>query len=244
MTENDIEAIILAGGKGTRLKDVLDDRSKPMAIVGEKPFVEWILLMLRWQGIKRAIICTGHFSETVESYFGDGRGLGMEIAFSRDPFPLGTGGAVRNALDQTSSNQILVLNGDSYLRINLLCFLKAHLAINAKASISLIQVQDSGRYGSVNVNKDGKVLAFLEKSPRKQSGLINAGIYLLDRDVVEKIPEGKMVSLEREIFPGLIDKGLYGVKRDGLFIDIGTPESLNEAGNILKDEFEFLSKRD
>lgn len=244
MKETDIETIILAGGKGTRLKSVLDDRSKPMGIIGEKPFMEWILLMLRRQGIKRVVICTGYFSETVESYFGDGGDLAMEIVFARDPFPLGTGGAARNALGQTSSNRILVLNGDSYLRINLSSFLKVHLTCNARASISLVQVEDTGRYGSVNVNKDGKIVAFLEKSPRKRSGLINAGIYLFDRDVVEEIPGGKMVSLERDIFPELIDKGLYGVQHDGLFIDIGTPESFNEAGDILKDEFDFLSKRD
>jgi NDP-sugar pyrophosphorylase family protein len=244
MTANDIEAIILAGGKGTRLKSILDDRSKPMAIVGGKPFIEWILLMLRRQGIKRVVICTGHLSETVESYFNDGRGIGMEITFARDPFPLGTGGAVRNAFDKTSSKQILVLNGDSYLRVNLSYFLKAHLDCNAKASISLMQVEDSSRYGSVNVNKDGKIVAFQEKSPRKQSGLINAGIYLLERDVVEEIPGGKMVSLEREIFPNLICKGLYGALCDGLFIDIGTPESFRKAGDILKAEFKLLSKRD
>lgn len=242
MTKNYIEAIILAGGKGTRLKSVLDDRSKPMAIIGGKPFIEWILLMLRRQGIQRAVICTGHLSETVESYFGDGRNIGMKIAFARDPFPLGTGGAIHNALGKTRSNHILVLNGDSYLPVNLLSFLKAHLACNARASISLVQVKDISRYGSVKVNKDGKVLAFMEKSMRKQSGLINAGIYLLERDVVKEIPEGGMVSLEKEVFPDLIGKGLYGVLCDGPFIDIGTPESLNKAEKILKGEFEHLSQ--
>ena len=242
MTENDIEAIILAGGKGTRLKRVLDDCPKPMAIIGGKPFIEWILLMLRRQGIQRVVMCTGHLSETVESYFGDGRSIGMEVAFAGDPFPLGTGGAVRNALGKTRSNHILVLNGDSYLRVNISNFLKTHLACNARASISLVQVEDSRRYGSVKVNKDRKVLAFLEKSPRKQPGLINAGIYLLERNVVKEIPEGKMISLEREIFPDLIGKGLYGVLCSGSFIDIGTPESFHAAVNILKDEFEYLSQ--
>lgn len=241
MTENGIEAIILAGGKGTRLKSVLDDCPKPMAIIGGKPFIEWILLMLRRQGIQRTVICTGHLSEIVESYFGNGRGIGMEIAFAHDPFPLGTGGAVRNALGKTSSKQILVLNGDSYLRINLSNFLKAHLECEARVSISLVQVEDSSRYGSVKVNKDRKVKAFLEKSPGKQPGLINAGIYLLERNVVKEIPEGKMISLEKEIFPDLIGKHLYGVLCDGPFIDIGIPESFNKAEQILKSEFEYLS---
>lgn len=242
MTENHVEAIILAGGKGTRLKSVLDDRPKPMAIIAGKPFIEWILLMLGRQGIQRTIICTGHLSKIVESYFCDGNTIGMEIDYARDPFPFGTGGAVRNALGKTRSKHILVLNGDSYLRINLSSFLKTHLALNARVSISIVQVEDSSRYGSVKTNKDGKVLAFLEKSPRKQTGLINAGIYLLERDVVKEIPEGKMISLEREIFPDLIGKGLYGVPCDGPFIDIGTPESFNKTEKILKDEFEYLSQ--
>ena len=242
MTENYPEAIILAGGKGTRLKSVLDDRPKPMAIIGGKPFIEWILLMLKRQGIQRTVICTGHLGEIVESYFGDSRNINMEITFARDPFPLGTGGAVRNALGKTRSKHILVLNGDSYLRVNISSFLKTHLALNARASISLVQVEDSSRYGSVKVNKDGKLLAFLEKSQKKQSGLINAGIYLLEREIVEEIPEEKMVSLEKEIFPALIGKGLYGVLSNESFIDIGTPESFNKAEKILKREFEYLSQ--
>jgi len=242
MKENYVEAIILAGGKGTRLKKVLDDRPKPMAIIGGKPFIEWVLLMLRRQGIQRTVICTGHLSETVESYFGDSGDIDMEITFARDPFPLGTGGAIRNALDKINSKRLLILNGDSYFRLDLPSFLKTHLACNARASISLVQVEDVSRYGSVKVNKDGKVLAFLEKSTKKQSGLINAGIYLIERDVVEEIPEGKMVSLEKEVFPDLIGKGLYGVLCDGPFIDIGTPESFNKAEKILKGEFEYLSQ--
>ena len=242
MTENYPEAIILAGGKGTRLKSVLDDRPKPMAIIRGKPFIEWILLMLKRQGIQRVVICTGHLSEIVESYFGDSRNINMEITFARDPFPLGTGGAVRNALGKTRSKHILVLNGDSYLRVNISSFLKTHLALSAKVSISLVQVEDSSRYGSVKINKNGKMLAFLEKSQKKQSGLINAGIYLLEREIVEEIPEEKMVSLEKEIFPALIGKGLYGVTCNEPFIDIGTPETLNKAGKILKREFEYLSQ--
>ncbi len=242
MTENYIEAIIIAGGKGTRLKSVLDDRPKPMAIIGGKPFIEWILLMLRRQGVRRVVICTGHLSEIVETYFSDGSGIGMEVAFARDPFPLGTGGAVRNALNKTSTKNILVLNGDSYLSINISSFLKTHLARNARASISLVHVEDVSRYGSVRVDKDGKIEAFLEKSQQRQPGLINAGIYLLERNGVKEIPEGKMISLEKEVFPNLIGKGLYGVLCEGPFIDIGTPESFHAAENVLKDEFEYLSR--
>jgi NDP-sugar pyrophosphorylase family protein len=240
MTENYPEAIILAGGRGTRLRGVLDNRPKPMAIINGKPFLEWILLLLRLQGIHRVVISTGHLGEMVESYFDADKDIGMEVAFVRDPFPLGTAGAIRNALGKIKANRIIVLNGDSYLHFNLPYFLKAHLAINASASIILVPVEDTSRYGSVEVNKDGKVISFLEKSQKKQPGLINAGIYLLERNVAEEIPEGKKISLEKEIFPDLIGKNLYGVICDELFIDIGTPESFNKAGKILKSEFEYL----
>jgi D-glycero-alpha-D-manno-heptose 1-phosphate guanylyltransferase len=242
MTDNYPEAVILAGGRGTRLRGVIDNRPKPMAIINGKPFLEWILLLLRLQGIQRVVISTGHLGEIVESYFDCGKDIGMEIAFARDPFPLGTAGAVRNALGKIKTDRILVLNGDSYLHFNLAYFLKAHLATNASASIILVPVEGTSRYGSVEVDKDGKVISFLEKSQKKQHGLINAGIYLLERNVAEEIPAGKKISLEKEIFPDLIGKNLYGVIYDELFIDIGTPESLDKAEKILKDEFEYLSQ--
>ena len=242
MSAIDIDAIILVGGKGTRLQDVVSDRPKPMVIVAGRPFVEWLLLMLYDQGIRRAIMCTGHMGEAVEAYFDNGRDLNMEIVYARDPFPLGTGGAVRNALDKTDSKRLLILNGDSYFRLDLPSFLKTHLALNARASISLVQIEDSSRYGSVKINKNGIVLGFLEKSSRRHKGLINAGIYLLEREVVEEIPEGKMISLEREIFPNLIGTGIYGMLYNKLFTDIGTPESFNKAEKILKSEFEYLSQ--
>ena len=242
MKDNYPEAVILAGGRGTRLRGVIDNRPKPMAIINGKPFLEWILLLLRLQGIQRVVISTGHLGEIVESYFDIGTDIGMEVAFARDPFPLGTAGAVRNALGKIKTDRILVLNGDSYLHFNLAYFLKAHLATNASASIILVPVEDTSRYGSVEVDKDGKVISFLEKSQKKQHGLINAGIYLLERNVAEEIPAGKKISLEKEIFPDLIGKNLYGVIYDELFIDIGTPESLDKAEKILKDEFEYLSQ--
>lgn len=237
-----MDAIILAGGKGTRLRGILDDCPKPMAIIAGRPFIEWLLLAVRHQGIERVLMCTGHLSEAVESYFGNGQNIGMELVYVHDPFPLGTGGAVRNALSKTNSKRLFVLNGDSYCRFDLPKLLKTHLSHNARASLSLVQVRDCSRYGSVKINEDGKVLAFLEKSPRKIPGLVNAGVYLLEREIVEEIPKGRMVSLEKEIFPNLIGSGLYAILCKGFFIDIGTPESFNKAKKILKDEFMHLSQ--
>jgi len=244
MTENQIETIILAGGKGTRLKNVLDDRPKPMAVINNKPFLEWILLMLSKQGIQRAVISTGHLGKEIESYFANSRDLGVEIEFVRDPFPLGTAGAIRNALDKTNSERVLVLNGDSYLRFKLSNFLNTHLSYNAKVSICLAQIEDSSRYGTVEVDNDGRVLAFLEKPLKKKPGLINSGVYLFERDVIKKIPKGKIISLEIDIFPNLINKGLYGVQCEGTFIDIGTPDSFNKANKLLRREFEYLLQKE
>ena len=239
MTKNTTEAIILAGGKGTRLKGILDDRQKTMAIVCGKPFIEWILLSLKKQGVKRAVICTGHLSETVESYFRDKNDIGLEIKFSRENVPLGTAGALRKALDKTNSKQILVLNGDSYFKLDLSGFLKTHIECNAKASIILMPIKDASRYGSVKIGEGGEVLAFMEKTTEEQTGLVNAGAYIFEREIIEKIPEEKKVSLETEIFPDLIGKSLYSRLYEGLFIDIGTPESFDKAEEILSEEFKY-----
>lgn len=240
MRPMDIDAIILAGGKGTRLREAVNDRPKPMAIVAGKPFAEWLLLMLYAQGIRRAVMCTGHMGEMIEAYFGNGRDMNMEIVYARDPIPLGTGGALRYAIGKTRSECFLVLNGDSYCQLDLPNLVKTHRSRNARASMSLVRAEDCSRYGSVKINKDGRVLAFLEKSNERGEGLINSGIYLMEREVVDEIPEGKNVSLEKELFPRLVGNGLYAVLCKGPFVDIGTPEAYHKAENILENEFEHL----
>jgi len=242
MTQQFTEAIILAGGKGTRLKGILDDRQKTMAVVCGKPFIEWILLSLKKQGVKKTVICTGYLSETVESYFGNKRDIGMEIKFSREEFPLGTAGALRKALNKTNSKQLLVLNGDSYFKLDLKGFLKNHIERKAKVSIILTPIKDVSRYGFVKIGEGGEVLAFMEKTDEERTGLVNAGAYIFEREIIEKIPEEKKVSLEIDIFPDLIGKGLYSRLYEGLFVDIGTPESFDKAEEILNGEFKYLSR--
>ena len=219
------EAVILVGGKGARLQSVMSDRPKPMAEVGGRPFVEWLLLALRTQGVRRTVLCTGYMSEVVEMYFGDGRQWDMEVVYSRDPVPLGTAGAVRHALAQVRSDRFLMLNGDSYCHVDINHFEEVHVARGARATLWLVSADDCSRYGSVEIGEDGAVRAFQEKSSGKRAGLINAGIYLLEREVVKTIPEGRTVSIETEFFPTLIDHGLYAVVGNGPFLDIGTPEA-------------------
>ena len=231
-----LDALILAGGKGARLRSVVSDRPKPMAEVAGRPFVEWLLLALRAQGVRRVIFCTGYMSEMVEAHFRAGRQWDMEVAYSRDPVPLGTAGAVRYALNQVRSDRFLVMNGDSYCRVDISRLEKVHAIRGACATLWLVRAKDCRRYGSVVIGEDGVVRAFREKSPKRQAGLINAGIYLLEREVAETIPEGRSVSLEADLFPRLVGHGLYAVVGEGSFLDIGTPEAYDRASQFFASE--------
>jgi NDP-sugar pyrophosphorylase family protein len=178
------------------------------------------------------IFCTGYMSETVEAHFGDGRQWDLADTYSRDPVLLGTAGAVRHALNQVRGERFLVLNGDSYCRVDLKRLVQAHANRRASATLWLVPVDDCRRYASVMIGEDSAVRAFQEKSPEKGAGLINAGIYLLEREVAESIPDGRAVSLETELFPQLIGRGLYAVVAESPFLDIGTPEAY-----AIADEF-------
>jgi len=240
------EAIILVGGKGTRLKSILKDRPKPMAIVAGKPFVEWIVLLLQSQGIQRIIMCTGHLSEVVEEYFKDKHNFGVEIVFSKDPIPLGTGGAIRHSLKKTVSKHLLVLNGDSYRYFDCSKLFAMHREKKAKASLCLAKVEDCSRFGSVRIDENNMIVEFMEKNQDSVGGLVNSGIYLFERDIIECFPKDKKISLEHDLFPKLIGKGLYGFLFSGDFIDIGTPESFVNSEDFLKKELyaQYKSSKD
>jgi NDP-sugar pyrophosphorylase family protein len=226
------EAVILAGGKGTRLQRVVSDRPKPMAEVAGRPFLEWLVLLLRAREVRRVVFCTGYMAEAVETYFGDGRAWNMEFAYSRDPVPLGTAGAVRHALPQLRSDRFFVLNGDSYCPVDTKCLEGAHLTKAARATLWCVPVEDCSRYGSVEISLDGAVRAFCEKMPQERPGTVSAGVYMLEREVVSTIPDGRTFSLETDFFPALIGHGLYAVVRDNPLLDVGTPEAYGTADNF------------
>ncbi|MGE5296556.1 MAG: nucleotidyltransferase family protein [Solirubrobacterales bacterium] len=231
-----MEAMILAGGKGTRLQSAVGDRPKPMAEVAGRPFIEWLLPLLYDQGIRRVVLCIGHMGEQVEAHFGDGSRWGMELRYSRDPYPLGTGGAVRYALEQVRGDRFLVLNGDSYCRCDIHTLAETHRKNLAKATLWLVETDDCRRYGSVVLGENGAVRSFAEKRPDSRCGLINAGVYLIERSAAEMMPEGQAVSLEKDFFPGLVGNGLFGVSSQDPFIDIGTPDSYAAAGRFIAEE--------
>ncbi len=231
-----LDAMILAGGKGTRLRSVVDDRPKPMAQVAGRPFVEWLLAMLYDQGTRRVVLCTGHLADHVEAYFGDGCRWNMELCYSRDPFPLGTGGAVRRGLDHVRGDRFLVLNGDSYCRFDRGALLRTHMRTGAAATLWLVGADDCRRYGSVRIGPEGAVESFAEKSLDFGTGLVNAGVYLIERRAAETIPTGRAVSLENDVFPALIGRGLFAVVGESPFTDIGTPESYADAEEFITAE--------
>jgi NDP-sugar pyrophosphorylase family protein len=227
-----VHALVLCGGYGTRLRPVLADRPKSMALISGTPFLQLLLDRLKSQGVSDVILGTGYMAEQIKSYFGSGNNLAMRIRYSRENEPLGTGGALKLA-EPLINNPVLVLNGDSYVEWKLVPMLELFTAKNADIVIVLQAVADVTRYGSVALDHDGRVTEFIEKGIRGGPGLINAGVYLLRKEIVRDLPEGQAISLEREVFPSLLHRQVYGLVCHGLFIDIGIPDDLRQAQTLL-----------
>ncbi len=228
-----VTAAILAGGLGTRLRDAVADRPKVLAPVAGRPFLAYLLDFLAAASVRRIVLLIGFRSDQVRSAFGDRRDE-MTLAYSEEPSPLGTGGALRAAMDLIDSETILLLNGDSYCRLSLASFAAFHRRRGAEASLALARVDDAGRFGRVATAPDGRVTAFAEKEAGGGSGWINAGVYLFQRSLLEEIPTSRPVSLEREMLPAWIEKrAVYGRRSRGPFLDIGTPESYAAAADFL-----------
>jgi D-glycero-alpha-D-manno-heptose 1-phosphate guanylyltransferase len=218
---NDIPVLILAGGKGTRLQSMVSDVPKPMAPIEGKPFLNFVLSYLKGFGFRKMILLTGYKSEVIRDFFVDGKSMGLDVQYINEDQPLGTGGAVRQALLQGKDERYLILNGDTFYGIDYEKFISR---CDSPVNIALHHVQQTGRYGTVVLDEDEKIKAFSEKNSSISEGLINAGVYLIDRQLVAYIPEG-FSSLETDIFPKLIQEKLVkGVSMQGEFIDIGIPE--------------------
>ncbi len=237
------EAIVLVGGTGSRLRNTVSDRPKPLAVVAGKPFLEWLLISLRAQGVARIILSTGYLGEMIEEHFGTGSKLALDLVYVRDPIPLGTAGALRNALVRYESTNVLALNGDSYCRFDLRDLVLFHTSHHSKATLVLTSVEDSSRFGTVDVDEDARVIAFKEKAPDRRAGWINTGVYLLSRETLQSIPEQRPRSLEVDVFPALVGKGLFAMMCKTLFWDIGTAESYGHANAVLAGEFAALAQQ-
>jgi len=218
-----VTAAILAGGLGTRLRSVVADRPKVLAEVRGRPFLAYVLDQLADAGVRTVVLCTGHLGEQVQAMFGDPYG-GLRLVYSQESSPLGTAGALRLALPLFKAETVLVMNGDSFCEANLRAFWAWHRAQGANATLLLSKVSDTRRYGRVHMDADGLVLRFDEKDDREGGGWINAGIYVFNSCLLRTIPANRAVSLEREMFPAWISRGLYGYRGEGRFLDIGMPE--------------------
>lgn len=216
-----MKAIILAGGKGTRLKEVISDIPKPMAPVHDRPFLEYLVLQLAGFGIRDIVISTGYRGDVVRAHFGTGERLGVNIAYSHEDEPLGTGGAIRKAAEAFDEDAFIAMNGDSFLNVSMNELTAFHSGANAVATLALAFVSDTARYGSVGLDADGRVYSFAEKG-RSGAGYINGGVYVLSREAVREFPEGSS-SIENDCMPIFTNRGLYGLRTQGFFIDIGVP---------------------
>lgn len=223
------EAILLVGGFGTRLMPLTGTVPKPMLPVAGLPVTEHQLVMARRAGITSLVLATSYLSNVFTPYFGDGSRWGMKLQYAVEEEPLGTGGAIRNAAQFLTRNEsIVIFNGDVLSSHDLVRQIQMHESLKADVTMHLTHVADARAFGCVPIEKDGRVRAFLEKMENPVADTINAGCYVFNPRVVDQIPAGKVVSIEREIFPDLVDRGqpIYGMVDDSYWIDIGTPSAL------------------
>ena len=233
------EAVILAGGFGTRLSHVLGNIPKPMAPVYGKPFLCYLLDRLADSGVQHVVLATGHLHEQIESYFHDGY-RGIKVSFSNESTPLFTGGAIAKAANYIESEDFLVLNGDTLFDIDLAAFYEFHCSRKAHLSVALREVPDTGRYGAVEC-VDGCITAFREKEQSSGAGCINGGIYAISHEwlMQQSLPE--KFSFEKELMQPLAGaEGFSGMRFSDYFIDIGVPEDYYRA----QKEFGALFPKD
>jgi len=232
-----MKAIVLAGGLGGRLQDVVKDLPKPMAPVGGKPFLEYLLLQLKRSGTTDVILSVGYKKDVIKSYFTDGSSIGMRINYSEENEPLGTGGALKQALSKNDDPRFIVMNGDSFFNLSFVDLVRYHTSKPAMITMGLAIVKDRSRYGGVDLNDDDGSIRSFKKDGLATAGLINSGVYIVNRNILKYIPDGQ-VSFEGHVLPLLKnDHLLYGEAFDAFFLDIGIPKDylwINEHPEYLR----------
>ena len=222
-----MKAIILVGGEGTRLRPLTYSTVKAMVPVLNKPFIEYVIRHLSNHNINEIILALGYKPDSITDYFGDASQLGTKLVYSVEPAPLGTAGAVKNA-EQYIDDTFFVINGDIFTDLNLTDMLDFHKNKGAKVTIALTPVDDPTRFGVVETNNQQRVTRFVEKPSWEQvtSNMINAGIYILDVEILKRIPQGKRFMFEQDVFPKLLSNGepVFGYATETYWIDMGNPE--------------------
>jgi NDP-sugar pyrophosphorylase family protein len=230
---HDVTALILCGGLGTRLRPAVEGIPKVLAPVARRPFIDYQLAFLKSQGIIDFVLCTGYGAAHVEEYCGSGTRWDIRLRYSRESEPLGTGGAVKNAQGLPRSNPFLVLNGDCFVAVDLGHLVALHSERQSLVTLALVEVADKSAFGAVTLAEDWTVRAFNEKGA-SGPGLINAGVYVLSEAVLEMIPAGRCISLERDVFPQAAKaNSVVGLPFSVPFLDIGTVESYAQAPQFL-----------
>lgn len=229
----DVTIMILAGGMGTRLRPRVSDRPKPLADIAGRPFITYLLDSLLPYEPESFIVCTGHKGEMFEKSLGSVY-KDVPLIYSHEEQPMGTGGALRLALAKETKDLILVLNGDSFCHHNTREFVEFHQLHRGLISVLLTNVQDTTRYGTVQLDTKSRIVEFKEKHPNGGAGLINAGIYLIQRCVIARMPIDAPTSIERDVFPQYVGRGLMGFPHGGAFIDIGVPQAYDYAQEFFK----------
>jgi mannose-1-phosphate guanylyltransferase len=242
-----VQAIVLVGGEGTRLRPLTADVPKPAVTLVDRPFLAYAIEWLAAHGVTEVVLACGFLPDVLrEALAGEEARAGVEITYVAEPEPLGTAGAIRfaaDALGERLEERFLALNGDVLADLDLSALLRAHEERGARATIALHPVDDSSAYGLVRCDGEGEVLEFLEKTGEAVPGEINAGAYVLDRTVLDLVSPGEAVSIEREVFPRLVGDGLYGLLLDGYWMDIGTPDRYLQASwDILERRVETRVK--
>lgn len=231
----DLKAILLVGGIGSRLSSVISSKPKALAPIGERAFLELLIRQLRLQGIRNLVMCTGYLASQIETKFGDGRNWDVSIEYSEEEKPVGTAGALKLAQRYVHDiPEFIVLNGDSFLEINFHDLMSFHKSNDhAIATMAVLRMEDASRYGTVYVDATGRIKGFAEKANANAPGLVNGGVYVFSRTVWEHIPQGP-ASLEKDVFPRLVDQGMYAREQRGKFIDIGIPSDYIRAQESLR----------
>ncbi|MBL7921623.1 MAG: nucleotidyltransferase family protein [Bacteroidia bacterium] len=228
-------AIILAGGFGTRLQSVVSDLPKPMAPVNDQPFLNYQLNYLKHYGIKKVILSLGYLPEKIKDFYGyNFNGIEIEYVIEKDP--LGTGGGIRLALEKCTAEKVFVLNGDSFFDVELNKFYKLHTTNNSEISLALRKVNNAARYGTIEKDKNSRIISFIEKKGVEKEGLINGGVYILDKKIYSTLtPANKNFSIEKDFFEKQLQViQIKGYEFEGYFIDIGIPEDYAKAQHDFK----------
>ena len=238
--------ILLVGGFGTRLKPLTDESPKPMLPVAGLPVTEHQILAAKRAGIHTLVLATSYLAEVFTPYFGDGAKWGMKILYAVEKEPLGTGGAIRNAAELLGRDEpIVIFNGDVLSRHSIADQIAFHIEKQADVTLHLIDVEDARAFGCVPTDAEGRVSAFLEKMDNPVTNSINAGCYVFSPSVVDQIPLGKVVSIERETFPALVSSGrpVFGYKEQSYWLDVGTPAALFKGSRDLVDgDFQAMAE--